>query len=797
MAPRYSEEDSQLITLLHKLSATSKLVKSNQYAAPADPNVAIRSWKMDEFKYYVVPSPFPTLARGLFTTKIDDGDGEHHRIVVRGYDKFFNIGEVPWTNWEALKACTAAPYTLTSKSRGCIIFIGALFPAQILVTSKQSGLDAEKSHAVVGERWLDKHLASRGRSKEELAKTLWDKNLTAIAELCDDNFEEHVLGYPPEQTGLQLLGLNMSTKAFHTLPPADVDAFAREWGFIVTKSIELPTIEEVQRFTDEAGKTGSWNGEPIEGFVVRTHVVDPPPGEANKSATPYAPGSTFFFKVKFDEPYMMYRDWREVTKKLLSAKEKGQWHPTAGVTVTLPRKKMQRPETKLYVEWVKREIMRNPADFVDYTKGKGIIAARERFLKWMETDESKKHIEEGNSLPPPMAGANGKEIKEFGKTIIVPIAIPGCGKTTVAVALSHLFGFGHTQSDDVKVKKAAPVFLRNVAAELRDHEVVIADKNNHLRQHREQLKDLAAKMNPPARLLALNWQTDQPPAILHRIMGDRIVARGDNHQSLLADDTAARAHEEVIWLFITKKEELEPEEEGVHEVIEMSIDESLEDAVRKAADGCARVLGLKIPTQEQIDEAVRVALRYAPTTQGKKSDAKKSKTKATPRYFGLLPEIDLLSVLGSKFEGQDTTFWDELVKRKAVTKRPHVTVTHGKSLLAETELWERCMALHGMVTPPRFRFKLGQIMWNDRVMGVTVDELQLVEGGEGQEGADFISKLPKEVSDRMHITVGTREGVPAVETMELVNAWRDGQREGVHCIELQGVEADGRVKGLY
>ncbi len=63
---------------------------------------------MNEFKYYDVPSPFPTLARGLFTqdVKIGGGEGEgeggeggevRHRIVARGYDKFFNIGEVPWT----------------------------------------------------------------------------------------------------------------------------------------------------------------------------------------------------------------------------------------------------------------------------------------------------------------------------------------------------------------------------------------------------------------------------------------------------------------------------------------------------------------------------------------------------------------------------------------------------------------------------------------------------------------------------------------------------------------------------
>ena len=50
------------------------------------------------------------------------------------------------------------------------------------------------------------------------------------------------------------------------------------------------------------------------------------------------------------------------------------------------------------------------------------------------------------------------------------------GKTAIAVALKQLFGFAHTQSDDIKAKKAAPTFIKNVVSLLKDHDVVIADK---------------------------------------------------------------------------------------------------------------------------------------------------------------------------------------------------------------------------------------------------------------------------------------------------------------------------------
>lgn len=51
--------------------------------------INLTSWNMSDYAYKKDPCPFPTRARGLFTS--DD------RIVVRGYDKFFNVGEVSWT----------------------------------------------------------------------------------------------------------------------------------------------------------------------------------------------------------------------------------------------------------------------------------------------------------------------------------------------------------------------------------------------------------------------------------------------------------------------------------------------------------------------------------------------------------------------------------------------------------------------------------------------------------------------------------------------------------------------------
>ncbi|KAJ7769961.1 RNA ligase-domain-containing protein [Mycena metata] len=820
MARPTNAEDSALIKKLVQMSRKDgKLVRASKYPAPADPSISVTSWKMTEHKYYVVPSPFPTLARGVFS--VEEPNGEH-RIVARGYDKFFNIGEVGWTTWNALEAHTAAPYTLSLKSNGCIIFIAALTPEKLLITSKHAIGPAKgelkQSHADAGEVWLRKYLAEIGRTEADLAGVLWEKNLTAIAELCDDSFEEHVLAYPPELTGLHLHGLNERTKAFTTLPHAAVDAFAAEWGFIKTASIELPSIAAVRKFTDDVGKSGAWNGVPVEGFVVRTHVAAPSAPASTHSTPPYPAGGTLFFKVKFDEPYMMYRDWREVTKGLLGMRAKGNVagknNKDDGMSVAkLPKSRLRRAETEAYARWVIEEIRRDPDAFKEYTQNKGIVAVRERFLAYLGSNKGKKAVGQVKKAGSDDASA-GKKL-QGGKTIIVPVAIPGCGKTAVAVALTHIFGFGHTQSDDVRAKKPAPVFVQNVVDLLKKHDVVIADKNNHLTQHRAELRAATASASPPVKLLALNWAVDTlPAALVHRICADRVQQRGTNHQTLLApSDDAAKKYEDVLWMFLQRAQPLAADE--VDAVVEMEVGEDMEAAVRRAVAACVRMLGVPEPKEERVQEAIDKVRGYkVEPVPG--AGAKKVKEKDVgPRYFALLPEISLEPLLApvlAKIPPPQDSLWETLQEGKRVTLRPHVTLVHMNAVTAadgtvhkgNEEFWARCQALHSCLgRPPQFRFRLGHVVWDERVMAVTVEGVELAEeGSEGQAGAEFVSQVPEEVRRSLHITVGTRDGqVPPVEAKEMVRRWRAagepvGKSGGVQSVKLEGVVATGRLKGL-
>ena len=114
----------------------------------------------------------------------------------------------------------------------------------------------------------------------------------------------------------------------------------------------------------------------------------------------------------------MYRDWREVTRSLLASKDEMK-------ASNLPKSKMKRTETKVYVKWVIEEIKKDRASFDGFAKGKGIIAIREKFLKFLETKQGMDVLEgvkNGNEPDIPEV-ANDKPTK----TIIVPVAIPGCG----------------------------------------------------------------------------------------------------------------------------------------------------------------------------------------------------------------------------------------------------------------------------------------------------------------------------------------------------------------------------------
>ena len=308
-------------------------------------------------------------------------------------------------------------------------------------------------------------------------------------------------------------------------------------------------------------------------------------------------------------------------------------------------------------------------------------------------------------------------------------------------------------------------------------------------------------MLPPVRLLALNWSLDRPHAEILRICSDRILARGENHQTLHGD-AIDKAHENVLWMFLKGTEPMDESEADA--TVEMDIGDDLEHSLARAIDGIVRVLGLPRPDAERVGAALAKVRGYKPphTTNAKKPEAK---ARSTPRYYGLLAEINLAEALEthiSRREGAGGALgeiWGVLKKNKRIAHQPHVTIVHSKQLPEMRALWERCAALSALPAPPLFRARLGHVVADERVMAMTVEELCVCnpEEEEGQEGAAFVSMLDSGLRERLHITVGTKDAsVTPFEAGALVESFKKGEKS-IESVRLEDEYVSGRIKGLF
>ncbi|KAG0358729.1 hypothetical protein BG005_001916 [Podila minutissima] len=736
--------------------------KKNTPAPPHDDILAVTSWKMNEFEFS--SGLLPTLARGLFTYEdiatpapvhkppvavpeaaIDEtapilesgalAKGTH-RILIRGYDKFFNIGEVEKTELTWLANKTEGPYEVTLKENGCIIFMAGL-PPQLagpeggcIVSSKHflgsldhafsAATEAEKgnlpevSHSMKGREWLEKSLSAKGKTMQEFGRWLYDNNLTAVAELCDDSFEEHVLEYPADKAGLYLHGLNRNTADFQTMPSSQVQQVAKEWGLWPTDYVTFNTQKEVMDFADKVRNAGEYDNRAVEGFVVRCKVKN-------------TGGQIHFFKIKYDEPYLMYREWREVTKSiwgqkvrrekeeaLAAARNKGKGATTSTTDKNKDseepkRLRMRYPLTKSYVEFILPLMKNKPELFAHYNKNQGIIAIRDMFLKqW----NAKTHVEQEKALTASHTSAtvaSAGAVEDFQRTVIIPIATIGCGKTTVSVALAKLFGWAHVSSDDFQHLRKNPgqKFTNEVVNQLKKHTVVIADRNNHEYLHRERIMNCVREQFPKTRFVALYWSHDELPiAQIREMQIDRVKKRGNNHQNLTPE--FCPDFEFVIQKFLKGFVPLNPFVEPDSQfsvVVETKVGEDSLKTVEKVVKefaiptlGAGGVGNHAIPTDKEIAEAVRYARedwkpkrvltgeaeqffkqKQASVTEVKTPEeavaaAAKAKKAKEPKYFGVLLESGAVQkFLNEQFDIETTTTNNNNNNTSSTSKVDHIT----------------------------------------------------------------------------------------------------------------------------
>ncbi|EAS27654.3 tRNA ligase [Coccidioides immitis RS] len=827
------QQDSHEVTqLIHSLQAAqgpkrggkSFSCKKSTFPVSGSQGTTVDSWKFRDWDYK--RDDLPTYARGLFTTRTRNGTPE---IAIRGYDKFFNVDEVNLTKWENIEKNTIGPYELSVKENGCIIFMSGLEDGTLLVCSKHSTgprQDANLSHAVAGQKWVRRHVESVGKTERELALELRKWNATAVGELCDDSFEEHVLAYDEHSAGIYLHGINYNVPFFATLSGPEVHKFADNWGFKKAQFVLKNDLSEVRTFLEGCAETGSWGGRDTEGFVVRCKMREAHSG-------PYV---DWFFKYKFEEPYLMYRQWRECTKAVISGRP--------------PKYKKHVKITEEYLQYARRQLQMNPKLGSLYNQNHGIIAMRDGFLKergLKGSDIIAMETAEGDVAPP---------ISQ--NIVLVPVASIGCGKTTVALGLVNLFGWGHIQNDNIQGRRdRAKRFVHQINNALINHKAVIADRNNHQKRERKQIIEDIRSINPDARFVALHYVHEPKGRMLdgiRNITRQRVLERGDNHQTIRAD---SKSPEEIIGImegFLQRFEAVDTEHEpdiNFDEVIDLDIAatsrENLETIVSALYNAYPRLFDGSKPSASDLDLAIDAAMKnYTVDVKHDLTFGSKNPSHRQPpsnsgqnqpntingntiekllkriEFFNIsLPQSEINSLAASLFPPSTppeiSKLYNHLKNSRRIQASFHVTLIHKASAKDRPDIWDQYKDLYknalqrqlqqpdGHTRNPTpalgaARVRIERLVWNDKIMAFVARIMPV----------DHDERLNSHVSRDMgswecandipHVTVGTAApNIKPKESNDLLRHWLEhgaNAETGIMEAEIPSVKVLEGIVGV-
>lgn len=481
------------------------------------------------------------------------------------------------------------------------------------------------------------------------------------------------------------------------------------------------------------------------------------------------PYRDWFFKYKFEEPYLMYRQWRECTKALISGKQ--------------PKFKKHLKITEEYLLYARKRLAADPKLAKLYNENHGIIALRDDFLNFKNlkgSDAANMDLLDTLVMP------------EVTKDVILcPIATIGCGKTTIALALDHLFGWGHIQNDNISGKGRPPRFTKAILDQLTDHPVVFADRNNAQRHERKQIITDVKLQHATAKLVCLNFKHDEETIDeIRRVTQERIIQRGDNHQTIHAG-TDKNKFLGVMEGFINRFEACNPHarpDDGFDAVIDLNPISNSRENLETVVTELHRLfpnLVAEVPSAEALDAAIESAMGYKPDfrhdipDRGRKGGNNQQQQQQQPRaakkkkleYMSVnIPTKDINDALERAFQGLDPSnsrFYLQLKQTRRIQPKFHVTLMHRKASNDHADLWQRYTALQleaDAAGNPEGKVGecdvlLERVVFNDRIMAVVV---RLVDESDQWHCVNRVA----------HITIGTRDGtVKPVESNDLLAKW--------------------------
>lgn len=540
--------------------------------------------------------------------------------------------------------------------------------------------------------------------------------------------------------------------------------FSERFGFFSVDFNVKQTLKEVKEFAAECGLTGCYKGIPVEGFVVRcSRLID-----QNQL--------DYFFKIKFDNPYLMFREWRELTLMIIKGQQP---------------KRFKFDISEDYVKWAQATFRQNPLLFSRYEERIGIIHLRNLFLLQVKGLNSTIGPDIINlCIKSVIKRVADTRVAKSSKILLIPVATIGAGKTTLARSLTILYPnlIGHIQNDDVKVKSAARVFEQRIMNDFLIHDVVIADRNNHLQEHRRDLSNAFLAEYPNGTIIALDWKIqalDRDRVIL--VTTDRIQSRGENHQSLTPGRTPD--YKKIICSFVYRRDGLDIENESdslVQKVLEMNLEDSTEIQI---AEVCI-ALGITVPILNLRSDAVGIAKGY---TESVKKEIKQRPI--FPSFYGVKIGSDVSLLIKEYFQGSHKAVWDSFESgihfkelrgwhaTIAVRMKSDLTTKYDKAWKQAKVAGNRdLISGDPLGLGKEVEFTLGHICWNERVMAIEItDSVPVV----------------KSINKILHITFATQgPDVKPVESNQLLNDYHSASTAGMNCIKLPNLKVRGVIEAF-
>jgi tRNA ligase len=168
------------------------------------------------------------------------------------------------------------------------------------------------------------------------------------------------------------------------------------------------------------------------------------------------------------------------------------------------------------------------------------------------------------------------------KTLLIPVGIVGCNKTELGELLSSRISMAHVRNPDIgKAHQKKRFFAEAVQRALMESDVVFADRNNHLADHRAQLINLFRSNYPEGRIIVLDWRVDRyGEEELTDIVLENVTSRQSVYSSMQASDPKTL---KIIDAFIRDYSPFQAYE-GDCEVVEIGLEDDLETNVNRVLD---------------------------------------------------------------------------------------------------------------------------------------------------------------------------------------------------------------------